>query len=36
MNRLQEVLAQNTQNNEKIKIIWSASLLTLKNDLFVI
>ena len=37
-NRLQEtlVLAQNTQNNEKIKIFWKASLLTLTNDLFVI
>ena len=37
-NRLQEtlVLAQNTQNNEKIKIFWKASLLTLINDLFVI
>ena len=37
-NRLQEtlVLAQNTQNNEKIKILWKASLLTLTNDLFVI
>ena len=35
-NRLQEtlVLAQNTQNNEKIKIFWKASLLTLTNDLF--
>ena len=35
-NRLQEtlVLAQNTQNNEKIKILWKASLLTLTNDLF--
>ena len=37
-NRLQEtlVLAQNTQNNEKIKILRKASLLTLTNDLFVI
>ena len=37
-NRLQEtlVLAQNTQNNEKIKIFWKASLLILTNDLFVI
>ena len=37
-NRLQEtlVLAQNTQNNEKIKIFWKASLLTLTIDLFVI
>ena len=37
-NRLQEtlILAQNTQNNEKIKIFWKASLLTLTNDLFVI
>ena len=37
-NRLQEtlVLAQNTQNNEKIKIFSKASLLTLTNDLFVI
>ena len=37
-NRLQQtlVLAQNTQNNEKIKIFWKASLLTLTNDLFVI
>ena len=37
-NRLQEtlVLAKNTQNNEKIKIFWKASLLTLTNDLFVI
>ena len=37
-NRLQEtlVLAQNTQNNEKIKIFWKSSLLTLTNDLFVI
>ena len=36
--RLQEtvVLAQYTQNNEKIKIFWKASLLTLTNDLFVI
>ena len=35
-NRLQEtlVLAQNTQNNEKNKIFWKASLLTLTNDLF--
>ena len=35
--RLQEtlVLAQNTQNNEKIKIFWKASLLTLTNVLFV-
>ena len=35
-NRLQEtlVLAQNTQNNEKIKIFWKASLLTLTNDFF--
>ena len=34
-NRLQEtlVLAQNTQNNENIKICWKASLLTLTNDL---
>ena len=29
------VLPQNTQNNEKIKIVWKASLLTLTNDLFV-
>ena len=37
-NRVQEtlVLAQNTQNNEKIKIFWKTSLLTLTNDLFVI
>ena len=38
-NRLQEtlVLAQNTQNNEKIKIFWKACLLlTLTIDLFVI
>ena len=37
-NRLQEtlILAQNKQNNEKIKILWKASLLTLTNDLFVI
>ena len=37
-NLLQETLvqAQNTQNNEKIKILWKASLLTLTNDLFVI
>ena len=37
-NRLQEtlVLAQDTQNNEKIKIFSKASLLTLTNDLFVI
>ena len=37
-NRLQEtlVLAQNTQNNEKIKIFWKTSLLTYTNDLFVI
>ena len=37
-NRLQEtlVLAQNTQNNVKIKIFWKTSLLTLTNDLFVI
>ena len=37
-NRLQEtlVLAQNTHNNEQIKIFWKASLLTLTNDLFVI
>ena len=37
-NRLQEtlVLAQNTQNNETIKIFWKASLLTLTNDVFVI
>ena len=37
-NRLQEtlVLAQNTQNNEKIKIFSKASLLTLTNDVFVI
>ena len=37
-NRLQEtlVLAQKTQNNEKIKIFGKASLLTLTNDLFVI
>ena len=37
MNRLQETLvsAQNTQNNEKIKIFLKASLLTLTNDLFV-
>ena len=37
-NRLQEtlVLAQNTQNNEKIKIFWKASLLTFTNYLFVI
>ena len=37
-NRLQEtqVLAQNTQNNEKIKIFWKTSLLILTNDLFVI
>ena len=39
-NRLQETLvpAQNTQNNENIKIFWNwkASLLTLTNDLFVI
>ena len=37
-NRLQETLflAQNTQNNEIIKIFWKASLLTLTNDLFVI
>ena len=35
-NRLQEtlVLAQNTQNNEKIKIFWKTSLMTLTNDLF--
>ena len=35
-NRLQEtlVLAQNTQNNEKSKIFWKTSLLTLTNDLF--
>ena len=35
-NRLQEtlVLAQNTQNNEKIQIVWKASLLTLTNVLF--
>ena len=35
-NRLQEtlVLAQNTQNNEKIKILWKAYLLTLTNELF--
>ena len=30
------VLTQITQNNEKIKIFWKASLLTLTNDLFVI
>ena len=38
MNRLQEtlVLAQNTQNNENIKIFLKTSLLTLTNDLFVI
>ena len=30
------VLAQNTQNNEKIKIFWKATLLTLTIDLFVI
>ena len=30
------VLAQNTQTKEKIEIFWKASLLTLKNDLFVI
>ena len=37
-NRLQEtlVLAQNTQNNEKIKFFLKASLMTLTNDLFVI
>ena len=37
-NRLQEtlVLVQNTQNNEKIKILWKASLLTLTNDLFLL
>ena len=37
-NRLQETLAlaQDTQNNEKIKIFWKPSLLTLTNDLFVI
>ena len=37
-NRLQEtlVLAQNTQNNEKIKIFWKAYLLILTIDLFVI
>ena len=37
-NRLQEtlVLAQNTQNNEKIKIFWKTFLMTLTNDLFVI
>ena len=37
-NRLQEtlVLAQNTQNNEKFKIFWKASLSTLTNDFFVI
>ena len=37
-NRQQEtlVLAQNTQNNEKIKSFWKASLLTLTNDLFII
>ena len=37
-NRLQEtlVLAENTQNNEKIKIFCKASLLTMTNDLFVI
>ena len=37
-NRLQEtlVLAQNTQNNEKIKILWKVSLLTFANDRFVI
>ena len=37
-NRLQEtlVLAQNTHNNEKSKIFWKASLLTLTNDLSVI
>ena len=29
------VLTQNTQNNEKIKIFWKASLLTLTNDVFV-
>ena len=35
-NRLQETLVptQNTQNNEKIKIFWKASLLTLTNDFF--
>ena len=37
-NRLPEtlVLAQNTQNNEKFKIFWKTSLLTLTHDLFVI
>ena len=37
-NRQQEtlVLVQNTQNNEKKKIFWKASLLTLTNDLSVI
>ena len=37
-NRLQEtlVLAQNTQNNEKIQTFWKATLLTLTNELFVI
>ena len=36
-NRLQEplVLAQYTQNNQKINIFWKTSLLTLTNDLFV-
>ena len=37
MNCLQEtlVLAQNTQNNERIKIFWKECLLTLTNDFFV-
>ena len=37
-NRILErlVLAQKTQNNEKIKIFWKACILTLTNDLFVI
>ena len=37
-NRRQEtlVLAQNTQNNKKIKIVGKASLLTMTSDLFVI
>ena len=37
-NRLQEtlVLAKKTQNNEKVKIVWKASLFALTNDLLVI
>ena len=37
-NRLQEtlVLAQNTQNKEKIKILWKTSLMTLTKGFFVI